>query len=131
MRDFRELDVWHKAHSFTLDLYRITRHFPPYELYGIVSQLRRAAVSIEANIAEGCGKKTSKDFGRFLQIAFGSASEIECELLIARDLNFFANNREYDTLARQICEIKKMLAAFIATIEQKTKTFEPAPASEV
>ena len=57
MRDFRELDVWHKAHAFTLDLYRITARFPKYELYGIASQLRRAAESVEANIAEGCGKK--------------------------------------------------------------------------
>src|SRR6516225_7179952 len=107
MRDFRELDVWHKAHVFTVDLYRITACFPNYELYGLVSQLRRAAVSIEANIAEGCGKKTSLDFCRFLQIAFGSASEIECELLIVRDLGFLVD-RDYSKLLNQICEIKKM-----------------------
>ena len=130
MRDFRELDVWHKAHAFTLDLYRFTAKFPAFELYGLVSQLRRAAVSIEANIAEGCGKKSSRDFGRFLQMAFRSANEVDCELLIARDLKFLKDN-EYEPLVRQIREIKKMLAAFIATIEQKMKTFEPAPASEV
>ena len=130
MRDFRELDVWHKAHAFTLDLYRITAPFPKCELYGLVSQLRRAAVSVEANIAEGCGKKTSLDLCRFLQIAFGSANEIDCELLIARDLRFL-EQREYNKLVMQIHEIKKMLAAFIATIENKTRTFEPAHAPEV
>ncbi|MGH9522334.1 MAG: four helix bundle protein [Terriglobales bacterium] len=130
MRDFRELDVWHKAHAFTLDLYRITASFPKDELYGLVSQLRRAAVSIEANTAEGCGKKSSLDFRRFLQIAFGSASEIDCELLIARDLGFISE-RDYGKLVRQIHEIKKMLAAFITSIEEKTKTFEPVHAPEV
>ena len=130
MRDFRELDVWHKAHAFTLALYRATARLPKYELYGLVSQLRRAAVSVEANIAEGCGKKTSLDFGRFLQIAFGSASEIECELLIAFDLSFLSQE-SYETLVAQIREIKKMLGAFIATIEQKTKTLLPAHAPEV
>jgi four helix bundle protein len=130
MRDFRELEVWHKAHAFTLALYKATIRFPKDELYGLVSQLRRAAVSIEANIAEGCGKKTSIDFKIFLQSAFGSASEVDCELLIARDLGFL-DEPEYTTLLRQIREVKKMLGGFVATIEQKTKTFEPAQSPEV
>jgi four helix bundle protein len=85
---------------------------------------------VEANIAEGCGKKSSPDFCRFLQIAFGSANEIDCELLIARDLGFLPET-DYVKLVRQVHEIKKMLAAFIATIEQKTRRFEPALAPEV
>lgn len=124
------MDVWHKAHAFTLNLYRATARLPKHELYGLVSQLRRAAVSIEANIAEGCGKKTSLDFCRFLQISFGSASEIECELLIARDLSFLSDNM-YKSLAGQVCEIKKMLGAFMATIESRTKSSQPAYAPEV
>lgn len=130
MRDFRELDVWHAAHMFTLLLYKLTASFPKPELYGLVSQLRRAAVSIEANIAEGCGKKTSLDLCRFLQIAFGSANEVDCELLIARDLGFLSES-DYGKLVRKLHDIKKMLAAFIATIESKTRTFEPPQAPEV
>jgi four helix bundle protein len=129
MRDFRELEVWHISHGFTLDLYRLTASFPKPELYGLVSQLRRAAVSIEANIAEGCGKKTSPDLARFLQIAFGSANEIDCELLIARDLGFL-NESNYNKLIRQIGSIKRMLASFISTIEEKRRTFIPAQAPE-
>jgi len=130
MRDFRELEVWHVAHAFTLDLYRLTGVFPKPELHGLVSQLRRAAVSIEANIAEGCGKKTSADLGRFLQIAFGSANEIDCELLIARDLGFLAE-QNYSKLVRQLGSIKRMLASCITIIDEKRKTFEPAQKSEV
>lgn len=130
MRDFRELEVGHVAHAFTLDLYGITASFPKPELYGLVSQLRRAAVSIEANIAEGCGKKSSADLGRFLQIAFGSANEIDCELLIARDLSFLSEEK-YRKLVRQLESIKRMLGAFLSTIEEKRKTFEPAPTVEV
>lgn len=125
MRDFRELEVWHVSHAFTLDLYRVTAGFPKPELYRLVSQLRRAAVSIEANIAEGCGKKTSPDLARFLQIAFGSANETDCELLIARDLGYLKEDA-YRRLTKQLGSIKRMLASFIATIEEKNKTFVPA-----
>jgi hypothetical protein len=75
MRDFRELKVWHKAHSLTLDVYRVTKSFPREELYGLTSQIRRAAASIGANIAEGAGKSSRADLGRYLQIALGSASD--------------------------------------------------------
>lgn len=125
MRDFRELEVWHVAHAFTLDLYRVTAGFPKPELYGLVSQLRRAAVSVEANIAEGCGKKTSPDLARYLQIAFGSANEIDCELLIARDLGILKEDG-FRKLTKQLGSIKRMLASFRATIEAKNKTFVPA-----
>jgi four helix bundle protein len=76
MRNFRELKVWEKAHELTLLVYRNTKSFPKEELYGLTSQIRRACSSIPANIAEGCGRQTEKDFSRFLQIAFGSASEL-------------------------------------------------------
>ena len=75
MRDFRELRVWEKAHHFALAVYRETRSFPKEETYGLTSQIRRAAVSIAANITEGSGRDSSREFARFLQIAMGSGSE--------------------------------------------------------
>jgi four helix bundle protein len=111
MRDFRELKVWHKAHALTLDVYRVTQSFPRHELYGLTSQIRRAAVSIGANIAEGAGKNSSAEFGRFLQIALGSASELEYHLLLSRDLGYLIPEI-YALLSQQTIETKKMLSGF-------------------
>lgn len=77
MRDFRGLSIWQKAYQLTLDVYRASRNFPKEELYGLTSQLRRSAASIPANIAEGCGRDGTAELGRFVQIAMGSASEVE------------------------------------------------------
>lgn len=112
MRDFRELKVWEKAHELTLDIYRLTRSFPKDELYGLTSQFRRAAASIGANIAEGCGKKSRADFARFLQTALGSASELEYELLLAHDLGYI-EKEIHRVLTEQTQEIKRMLTGFI------------------
>jgi four helix bundle protein len=112
MRDFHDLEVWRCAHVFTLALYKLTARFPRHELYGLTSQLRRAAVSIEANIAEGAGKKTNADFGRFLQTAFGSASDVECELLITKDLGYLSEP-DHSELTAQVGSIKKMLTRFM------------------
>jgi len=87
MVDFKELKVWQKAHQMTLNTYRTTSTFPRDEIYGLTSQLRRAAASIGANIAEGCGRRSDGDMCRFLQIARGSASEVEYHFLLARDLH--------------------------------------------
>ena len=86
MKDFRNLVVWQKSHKLTLDVYEATRKFPKEELYGLVSQLRRACSSIPCNIAEGCGRRGNGEFHRFLQIATGSASEVEYQLLLAHEL---------------------------------------------
>ena len=111
MRDFRKLDVWLKAHKLTLRIYKATGSFPPSELYGLVTQLRRAAVSIEANLAEGCGRSGDIEKRRFVHIACGSASELECLLQIARDLDYLAEapHRELSFLA---VETRKMLYSF-------------------
>jgi four helix bundle protein len=81
MEDFKDLKVWAKAHQLTLAIYRRTRVFPKEEMYGLTSQLRRAAASIGANIAEGCGRRLDGEMKRFLQIARGSASELEYHFL--------------------------------------------------
>jgi len=91
MRDFKKLNVWRKAHLLTLEVYKATAGFPRDELYGLTSQVRRACVSIPANIAEGYGRDGEAEFGRFLRIALGSASELEYHLCLAFDLKFLKN----------------------------------------
>ena len=117
MQDFRNLVVWEKAHALTLAIYRHSGEFPRDELYGLTSQLRRAGASVAANIAEGCGRNGRADFARFLQISFGSASELEYHLILARDLGMLGV-KEYDALTKEAVEVKKMLTALI----QKLKT---------
>ncbi|MGD0211995.1 MAG: four helix bundle protein [Terriglobales bacterium] len=112
MRDFRELKVWNKAHQLTLDVYRATKSFPREELYNLTNQIRRAAVSIGANIAEGAGKNSRAEFSRFLQIATGSASELEYHLLLSRDLDYLAAEI-YRHLSDDVVETKKMLSGFV------------------
>ncbi len=121
MRNFRELIVWQKAHNLTLSVYRATVPFPKEELYGLTSQIRRSCESIPANIAEGCGRTGASELGRFLQIAMGSASELEYHLLLARDLHFL-NGTDYDCLAGYVTEVKRMLTAFIRQLQKQRST---------
>ena len=117
MKNFRDLVVWRKAHTLTLDSYRATDSFPKQELYGLTSQVRRCSASIAANIAEGCGKKGNAEFQRFLGIAAGSASELEYHFLLARDLAML-NPADYDRLNAAVLEIKRMLASLIQKIQK-------------
>ncbi len=112
MKNFRDLGVWHKAHLLALEVYKITAHFPKEELYGLTSQLRRAAASIPSNIAEGCGRGSDPDFARFLQIAMGSASEVEYQLLLAHDLSFISP-ANYTRLNDLVTEVKRMLTSLL------------------
>jgi len=112
MRDFRELKVWEKAHTFTLQVYRITKNFPSDERFGLTVQLRRSAVSVPTNIAEGCGRDSERELARFMSIAAGSASEVEYQLLLACDLNYI-HDEIYGELNKQVNEVKRMLNSFI------------------
>ena len=116
MKDFRNLTVWEKSHRLTLDIYVATKTFPKEELFGLTSQIRRASSSIPANIAEGCGKSTDPDFSRFLQIAFGSACEVEYHLILARDLNYL-NQEGHVKINDELLAVKKMLASLISKIK--------------
>src|SRR3984957_15903579 len=116
MQDFRDLKVWNKAHAATLAVYRATEAFPATERYGLTSQMRRAASSIAANIAEGCVRSSDADFARFLHIAMGSASELEYFLLLARDLTFLTGE-VHDRITSEAQEIKRMLTALIARLK--------------
>src|SRR5215467_11519794 len=88
MKDFRDLKVWEKAHEPALACYAATGSFPKQEMFGLVSQIRRAGSSIPANIAEGCGRRGNGELHRFLQISMGSASELEYHLLLSKDLGY-------------------------------------------
>ncbi len=98
MQDFHTLKVWEKAHQLTLDVYHATVAFPKEEIYGLTSQIRRASSSIAANIAEGCGRGSNAEFRQFLQVAMGSACELEYHLLLARDLHYL-DAIDYERLA--------------------------------
>ena len=112
MKDFRKLQVWEKAHQLGLTLYHVTASFPRDETYGLVSQMRRSASSIPSNIAEGCGRDGDAELARFCIIARGSATELEYQLLLARDLKLIAPN-DYEQLAQQVIEIKRMLTVLV------------------
>ena len=112
MQSFRSLKVWEKAHFLRLDVYKSSKYFPQDEMYGLTSQMRRSAASIGANIAEGSCRKGDCEFGRFLQIAMGSASELEYHLLLAHDLEFL-RTVDYQRLSEGTVEVKRMLASFI------------------
>ncbi len=111
MKSFRDLQIWEKAHQLTLAVYAATAGFPRAELYGLTSQIRRASSSIPANIAEGCGRSGDNELRRFLEIAMGSASELEYHLLLAKDLKMLDESR-YSQLNQQVCELKRMLTTF-------------------
>ena len=112
MQDFRNLNVWDKAHGLTLNVYESTRPFPREEIYGLTSQMRRASASIGANIAEGCCRKGDPELARFLQIAMGSASEVEYHCVLARDLGLL-KAEDYERLTEETVEVKRMLASLI------------------
>ena len=119
MKDFRKLQVWEKAHQLALTLYHVTASFPRDETYGLTSQMRRAAASIPSNIAEGCGRDGDAELSRFCTIARGSASELEYQLLLARDLKLIPAN-EYEQLNQQTVEIKRMLTVLVQKLNAES-----------
>jgi four helix bundle protein len=112
MQNFRNLKVWEKAHALTLEIYKSSKTFPRDETYGLTSQMRRASASISANIAEGSCRRGDVDFARFLQMAAGSASELEYHLLLARDLDLL-KIADYQRLSEEAVEVKRMLASLM------------------
>jgi len=112
LRGFRQLQVWQKAHCLTIAVYQASRGFPNDERYGLTSQIRRSAGSICANLAEGCGRSGKRDFGRFVQMALGSASELEYHLLLASNLGLLERDA-YDGLDQSVTEVKRMLTGLL------------------
>jgi four helix bundle protein len=118
LQGFRGLKVWEKAHGFVIEVYRETREFPSDERFGLTAQLRRSAVSVASNIAEGCGRGSDKDFARFLTMAMGSASECEYQILLAQDLGYLSEELHVH-LGAQVVEIKRMLASLIQKLNSQ------------
>jgi len=116
MKDFRSLKVWEKAHALTLVIYKSTESFPKQEMYALTSQIQRAAVSIPANIAEGCGKDSDAELKRYCLIAMGSSSELEYLLLLAGDLGYLPKEK-FQSMSSDLVEIRKMLNALIQRLK--------------
>jgi four helix bundle protein len=112
MKDYKKLKVWEKSHALALHIYGATSDFPTQERYGLTSQIRRAAASIPANIAEGCGRLGDAELARFLNIAMGSASELEYHLYLSKDLKYLPSS-VHESLAQEVAEVKRMLTTFI------------------
>lgn len=120
MKDYRKIRAWEKSHELVLEVYAITERFPSKEQYGLVSQLRRAAVSIPTNIAEGYGRTTDIEIARFMDISLGSVNEVEYLLYLSADLNYIKKEMA-GTLFERIIEIRKMLTAFVKTLRNSKK----------
>lgn len=126
MKDFRSLVVWRKAHELALDVYGATSTFPREERFGLIGQLRRAASSVPANIAEGCGRGGNAELARFLQISAGSLWELDYHLLLAHDLRWLDSSR-YTDLERRIVEVKQMLNALIQKVNRDKRVKSDKP----
>ncbi len=119
MGDYRKLKVWERSHRLTLEAYRVKASFPQNELYGLTSQIRRSAYSIPSNFAEGCGKNGDAELARFLDIAMGSANELDY-LLLAHDLGLLVP-ADHQRLAQEIEEVNNMLASFALRLRRPNR----------
>jgi four helix bundle protein len=116
MKNYRQLNVWLRSHKLTLDLYRATKSFPKEEMFGVTSQMRRAAASIPANIAEGCGRDGDVELKRFLNIALGSACELDYFILLATELGYLVKE-EGSKLGGEALELRRMLGTFVQKLK--------------
>jgi len=110
MGDFMKLAVWQKAHELTLQIYERTASWPRHELFGLTSQIRRAAASIAANIAEGCGRNSDAELARYARTSLGSANELSYYVILARDLSYL-DSADHDDLERGVSEVRRMLSS--------------------
>lgn len=107
MNNFRELKVWQRAIDLATEIYSLTKGFPESEKFGLTSQLRRAAISVSSNIAEGSGRQSNPDFKKFLSYALGSLYEIESQIIIAKNLDY-ASTADIELIMNEVIEIQKM-----------------------
>ena len=119
MQDYQKLAVWKRAHELTLAMYKLTSTFPKEKAYALTSQIRRAASSVPANIAEGCGRSSNAELARFPYIAIGSGNELEYHLLLARDVGYISPTA-YDEAATEVAEVKKMLSGLLSQVRRSS-----------
>ncbi len=118
LKNYKELKVWQKSYQLCLEIYKITKRFPDEERYGLISQIRRAVVSVPSNIAEGYGRKTTPDYLRALYIAYGSNCELVTQILLSGDLGYI-KSEELKKIHQDIGEVERMLKALIKSLENK------------
>ncbi len=118
LKNYKELKVWQKSYKLCLHIYKVTKRFPKDEMYGLTSQIRRSAVSIPSNIAEGYGRKTTLEYVRFLYIAYGSVCELETQTMISGDLDY-VDKKGLQELKEEIGDVERMLKAMIKSLENK------------
>ena len=118
MQTHRDIDVWKKSVVLVTTVYEITKSFPKEEIYGLTNQIRRSAVSVPSNIAEGSARQGNKEFAQFLYISLGSLTELETQLIIAGNLKFLSEN-DYESLMESLKEIGKMLIGLIRYVKKK------------
>ena len=118
LKNYKDLKVWQKSYHLCLSIYKTTANFPKHEQFNLISQIRRSAVSLPSNIAEGYGRKTTPDYLRFLYIAYGSICELETHILLSGDLSYLGMN-SLKALLISIAEVERMLMALIKSIEKK------------
>ena len=123
VKDFKRLDIWRLSIELNKKIYLITKEFPREEIYGLTSQVRRAAISISSNIAEGCGRSTNKDFVLFLHHAMGSLKEVECQVFLARELGFLSGE-EFVELNNDTLALERKLAGYINYVRSLGKNME-------
>jgi four helix bundle protein len=128
MKDFRKLKVWEKAHGLAIKVYRMTSGFPRSEAFGLTAQMRGASVSIASNLAEGCGRGSDSELGRFAEIAMGSASELEYQILLAKELGYLAD-ADSTHVAADIEEVKRMLFGLIRRLGRGRRVGVVVPAT--
>jgi len=121
MHNFKELKVWQKSIELAVDIYKLTESFPSEEKFGMTSQIRRSAVSVSSNIAEGSGRKTNKDFSNFLSHSLGSLFELETQLIISHRIDYL-NKDDFDKINKDINEIQKMTFALISKFSTENKS---------
>ncbi len=118
LKNYKELNVWQKAYQLCLEIYKVTKGFPKEERYGLISQIRRAAVSVPSNIAEGYGRKTTGEYIQSLYIAYGSNCELETQILLSCDLGYI-KAEDLVRIQKNIGDIERMLKALIKSLENK------------
>ena len=118
LKNYKDLKVWQKAYQLCITIYRLTKHFPKEEQYGLTSQIRRSAVSVPSNIAEGYGRKTTQEYMQSLYIAYGSHCELETQIMLSKDLGYIKSDDSRE-LQQNIGDVERMLKALIKSLQNK------------
>ncbi len=130
LRSYKDLKTWQRSYQLCLEVYQITKGFPKEEVYGLTSQIRRAAVSIPCNIAEGYGRKTTPEYIRSLYIAYGSNCELETQVLLSGNLGYIEKEK-LKKIQDEVGEIERMLKALIKSLENTQDRIQGVKASRI